>query len=113
MLRLSKPVQILEWGEGTNTTNQVWTPMGEGKVINTPKPVNGVTLVRVEVPGNPTKQNTKDQTVKIAQAGEGMTPQSDMKGEVAFGRLKDIIREGGNSIVEIEIPFAIKVDKRR
>lgn len=113
MLRLSKPVQILEWGEGTNTTNQIWTPMGEGKVVNNPKPKDGVTLVQVEVPGNPAKQNTKDQTVKLVQAGEGMTPQSDMKGEVAFGRLKGIVSQGGSSIVEVEIPFAIKVDRRR
>ena len=105
MIRLGKPVQILEWGQGTNTTNQKWVEMGTGKIVSRPKTVDGVTTIVVELDKSATKQNIADDALKIAQQGEGMTPNEATKwGEVAFGRLKDL---NGNK-VEIEVKVACK-----
>ena len=43
MIRLGKPVQILQWGEGTNTTNQRWQEIAKGRFAGKPKTVVGVT----------------------------------------------------------------------
>lgn len=108
MIRLSKPVKLLEWGQGTNTTNQRWIEMCTGSIAGKPKTVAGITTVTVVASGSVTKSNTSDDSIKIAQTGEGMTPLSQSSwGEVAFGRLKSI---DGNT-VEVEVKVATKVGK--
>lgn len=111
MIRLNKPVQILEWGEGTTTLNQIWTPIGEGKILSA-KQKDGATTLVVEVNGFFQKKNTNDDAIKLAQVGEGMTPRSDAWGEVALGKLKDVKSNGGKSQVSIAIDYAAKVGKR-
>ncbi len=114
MIRLSKPVKMLEWGVGTNTTNQVWIEMGKGKITKKPKTVGGITTIVVQLDNRATKSNTSDDTIKLVQQGEAMTPTSkDAWGEVAYGRLKSIDEggEGGGTLVEVEVKFAIKVGK--
>lgn len=107
MIRLSKPVQLLEWGEGTNTTNQNWVELGKGNIVGKPKTVDGITTIVVQLQNKPTKKNPKDDSIKVQQSGEGMTPRSEKNGEVAFCRLKSI----SGSTVEIETRFAIKYGK--
>ena len=109
MIRLGKEVQLCEWGEGTNTLNQVWTPMGAGPLTAKVKRKMGQTLISVEIDGTVSKKNDKDPHIKIMQKGESMTPTSQKWGEVAMGKLKGIRREGSKSIVEVEIDGAIKV----
>ena len=109
MIRLGKDVQLCEWGEGTNTLNQVWTPIGAGTLHAKVKRKMGVTLISVEVDGSVEKKNEKDPNLKIMQKGESMTPTSERWGEVAMGKLKAIRKEGGKSIVEVEIDSAIKI----
>ena len=130
MIRLSKPVQLLEWGEGTNTLNQRWEKIGEGKIVShsktlaemfhvfvqwlllkwKPKPV-GVTTLTVELNGQLTRKNSKDDTVKVVQQGEGMTPTSNHWGEVAVGRLKSIDSGMGKTRVQLEIRGATKIGR--
>lgn len=107
MIRLSKPVQLLEWGEGTNTTNQNWVELGTGNIVGKPKTVDGITTIVVQLNGTLNKKNQKDDTIKVQQAGEGMTPHSAKNGEVAYCRLKKV----SGSTVEIETRFAIKYGK--
>ena len=134
MIRLSKPVQLLEWGEGTNTLNQRWEKIGEGRIVNRtgslvqliwhaiqvfvkwillkwrPTPVGLTTLV-VELDGKLTRKNSKDDTVKVVQQGEGMTPTSNQWGEVAVGRLKSIESGVGKTRVLLEIRGATKIGR--
>jgi hypothetical protein len=108
MIRLSKPVKLLEWGVGTNTTNQRWIEFGTGNIVGKPKTVSGITTVVVQLDKAGSKSNPGDDSVKIAQCGECMTPLDNAAwGEVAFGRLKSL--EGAT--VEVEIRAAIKVGK--
>ncbi len=109
MIRLGKQVQLLEWGEGTTTLNQNWRPLGVGVLRAKPKIKMGATLVTVEVDGAVKKENSKDDSIKVMQKGEGMTPGSDVWGEVAMGRLKSLEMQNGKTIVEIEIKTAMKV----
>jgi hypothetical protein len=109
MIRLSKPVKLLEWGEGTNTTNQRWIEMGTGSIVGKPKTVSGITTVVVQLTTSDVKKtNAADDTIKIAQVGEAMTPLSQSSwGEVGYGRLKSI--SGSN--VEVELKVAVKVGR--
>ncbi len=108
MIRLKKPVQLLEWGEGSNTTNQQWIELGKGNIVEKPKVVNGVTTLRIQLDKKAVKQNPEDDAIKITQLGEGMTANSpSFWGEVAFGRLKQMDSSG--TMAEIEIKFAVKV----
>jgi hypothetical protein len=108
MIRLSKPVKLLEWGEGTNTTNQRWIEMGTGNIVGKPKTVDGITTLIVNIGGTVKKSNANDDTIKVAQVGEAMTPLSQTSwGEVAYGRLKSV---DGNT-VEVELKVAVKVGK--
>jgi hypothetical protein len=110
MIRTRKPVQLLEWGEGTNTTNQIWTVIGEGRIVkNVTK--RGLTTVIVETNAPVTKKNSKDNAIKLCQVGEGMTMNSNRWGEVAVGVLKAV--EGGGKTISIEISTATKFDTRR
>ncbi|MBX9667179.1 MAG: hypothetical protein K2X93_06150 [Candidatus Obscuribacterales bacterium] len=114
MIRLSKPVKVMEWGAGTNTTNQVWTEMGKGKITKKPKTVDGITTIVIHLDNRASKSNSADDTIKLAQQGEAMTPTSaESWGEVAYGRLKSINEgsEGGGTLVEVEVKVAIKVGK--
>lgn len=111
MIRMGKPVQLMEWGEGTNTTNQVWSLLGTGEIQGRPKTVDGVTTLIVAIGGGWNKKNAKDDSIKVMQQGEGMTPRSDKWGEVAMGRLKAVGNEGGKTVVQIELKGAIKVGK--
>lgn len=109
MIRLGKEVQLCEWGEGTNTLNQVWTPIGSGPLTAKRKVKMGVTLISVEVKGTVHKKNKNDNHLKIMQKGESMTPTSEKWGEVAMGTLKEIRSADGKSVIEVEINGAIKI----
>jgi len=110
MIRLGKPVQLFEWGEGTNTMNQNWHKIGQGVLHNKPKWYAGATMLHVEVDGPVQRSNEKDNTIKVCQQGEGMTPTApETWGEVAMGQLKSIKQQGDKSIVEIELVGAAKV----
>ncbi len=114
MIRLRKPVKLLEWGIGTNTTNQRWEEFASGKIL-VAKRREGVMNMEVEVDAV-NKRNLKDDSVKVAQLGEGMAPHAekwgaipDRWGEVAFGKIKAIDTSGGKPVVHIEISAATKV----
>lgn len=109
MIRLGKPVKLLEWGEGTNTLNQRWMDVGKGNLRAKPKVKAGTVLLAVELDGGLKKQNEKDDWLKVMQQGEGMTPASDKWGEVAMGRLKSVENEGGKSVAYIELKNATKI----
>lgn len=111
MIRIGKPVKLLEWGEGTNTMTQRWIDVGEGSLRAEPKIKAGVTVIAVELKGSFEKKNEKDDSIKIVQQGEGMTPGSDKWGEVAVGRLKAVEHESGKSVVYIELKTAAKIGK--
>lgn len=110
-IRLGKQVKLLEWGEGTTTMTQRWIELAKGNLRAQPKSKAGVTVLTVEVEGAFKKTNEKDDWIKIAQPGEGMTPASDKWGEVAMGRLKAVDEEGGKTLVHIELKNAIKIGK--
>jgi hypothetical protein len=117
-MRLGKPVQLFEWGVGTNTTNQIWILAGQGELHAKPKYKAGVTEVGVKIKGSFNKTNDKDDSIKIMQQAEGMTPASkeapklaNMWGEVAMARLKSVEKEGGETMVYLEIKTAIKIGK--
>lgn len=113
MIKLSKPVQILQWGEGTNTTNQRWIEIGKGHFAGKPKTVDGVTTINIALDGALNKVDAKreEDFVKLAQQGEGMTPRDARWGEVAMGVIKSVGSEGGQTIVKIETKAATKVGK--
>jgi hypothetical protein len=109
MIRLGKPVQLFEWGVGTNTMNQNWNMIGKGVLRNAPKWFAGATTLIVEIDGTITRKNEKENMIKVCQPGEGMTPNSEHFGEVATGTLKSIKQEGSKTIVEIQLEGAAKV----
>ena len=109
MIRLSKPVQVLEWGLGTSTANQNWTEIAKGRFSGRPKRKDGVTTLVVEVEGSLQRKNDKNEFVKVMQQGEGMTPRSERWGEVAMGSIATITTEGGKTVMVISVPTATKV----
>jgi hypothetical protein len=119
MIRLGKETQLCEWGTGTSTLTQVWTPIGTGALKAKAKNKMGATIIHVEVDGKVEKKNDKDPNLKIMQKGESMTPTvakgdaatqpPERWGEVAIGVLKGIRTEGSKSIVEVEISNALKI----
>jgi hypothetical protein len=110
MIRTRKPVQLLEWGEGTNTTNQIWTVIGEGRIVKNQRKA-GLTMLTIDLQAPLAKKNTKDNSVKVTQEGEGMTMNSKRWGEVAMGVLKST--DNGGRTVQVEIATATKFDTRR
>jgi len=117
MIRINKPVQLLEWGEGTSTINQNWNPIGQGK-IRSAKRQQGITELVIEVEGAFEKKNLADNSIKIAQQGEGMAPYAikwgrvkTRWGEVATGKLKAINAGAGKSQVSVVIEAATKIGK--
>ena len=114
MIRLNKPVKLLEWGEGTNTMNQRWEEIAEGKILSA-KQANQNTTVIVEVKGPVNKKNQQNDWVKMSQLNEGIAPLAvrwgkitPRWGEVAMGKLKKVTAEQNKSLVEIEISTATK-----
>jgi len=114
MIRTDKPVKLLEWDLGTNTTNQRWQDIGKGVILST-KRKDGVTTMVVEIEGRLQKQNPNDNTVKVAQLEEGMAPRAKKWGEitprwgeVAMGKISSIEEQGFKSKVNIEISAATK-----
>lgn len=107
MIRLGKPVRLYEWGAGTSTVTQIWTVCGAGTLTSGPKSKMGLTEVVIKLDGSFDKKNTKDDSIKIMQQGEGMTPTSERWGEVAMGRLKSV----ANGTVVVEVKSAMKVGK--
>lgn len=110
MIRVNKPVKLLEWGQGTSTLNQNWHEMATGEILSA-KRKDGVTTMIVEVKGAVAKKNPNDDAIKVAQQGEGMTSRSSSWGEVAMGRLHSIQALGGKTTVYVEISNATKVGK--
>ena len=111
MIRLSKPVQLLEWGAGTSSVTMNWSPIASGTIRSKPTAEDGITTLVVQVQGAVEKKNLKDDSIKVVQQGEGMTPRSDVWGEVAFGRLQKVASEGGQTVAYIEIKGAAKYSK--
>jgi hypothetical protein len=109
MIRLGKETQVCEWGLGTSTLNQVWTPIATGALKAKAKNKMGATIIHIEVEGKVEKKNDKENNVKVMQKGESMTPNSERWGEVATGTFKGVRTEGSKSIVEVEISGALKI----
>lgn len=110
MIRVAKPIRLLEWGQGTNTTNQIWSVAGEGRIVRHVMR-NGLTTLQVELSAPLNKQNPDNKQIKLAQEGEGMTGASQRWGEVAMANLTSV--EQGGRVVVLEIPTATKIDKRK
>ncbi len=115
MIRVNKPVKLLEWGEGTSTVNQNWREIGQGKILSHHRQ-QGIMELVIEVEGSFEKKNQADNSIKIAQFGEGMAPYSikwgrvkTRWGEVATGKLKAINVGVGKSQVSIVIDAATKI----
>lgn len=105
MIRLNKPVKLLEWGLGTSTVTQCWSEIGKGK-IRSAKRKDGVTKVIIDLDAPLNRKNEKNESVKIAQLGEAMTPtDSQAWGEVAMGKLASV----DSSSVVVDVDFATKV----
>ncbi len=104
MIRFNKAVKIMEWGQGTNTTNQKWDEIGEGTFISR-KIKDGITTLTIQTRANVVRKNVKDNSVKLCQAGEGMAAGSEHWGEVASGNITAI----SDNLVVIEISCAIKI----
>jgi hypothetical protein len=119
MIRLGKETQVCEWGLGTSTLNQVWTPIATGALKAKAKNKMGATVIHIEVDGKVEKKNDKDNNVKVMQKGESMTPTihkhdaspapAERWGEVATGTFKGVRTEGSKTIVEVEISGAMKI----
>jgi hypothetical protein len=124
---MGKPVQLLEWGEGTNTLNQRWEKIAEGVLVNQSPPFwqvfldwlflkrkvtpASLTTLVVAIDGQLQRKNSKDEAIKVVQQGEGMTPTSTQWGEVAVGRLKSIESQGSKTLVYLEVKGATKIGR--
>jgi hypothetical protein len=108
MIRLGKPVQVLEWGVGTNTTNQRWTEIAKGRFVSKPKLVDGLTVVQIEVEGSVTRHDSGNDFVKLMQQGEGTVPASQTWGEVAMGTIGPLVNQSGKTVIEVKIKAATK-----
>lgn len=105
MLKRHQPVKLYEWGQGTNTVNQVWNQIAEGSLDGARRRSDGVTEVTVSVSGAFKKSNPNDDSIKIVQKNSNVTPASDAWGEAAIGRL--VSADG--SVVKLEVHTATKV----
>lgn len=94
----------MEWGLGTNTTNQKWTEIGEG-TFSSRVVKDGITTLTIQTKSSLNRSNDKDDSVKLCQLGEGMSACSEYWGEVAIGHIKSV----SGSTVVVEIPFATKI----
>lgn len=112
MIRRNKPIKLLEWGEGTNTLNQVWTECGKGR-IGSVKQVDCITTMVINIEGGFDKKNLSDNSIKLVQPGEGMVARSEDWGEVGFGVLKSVESQSGKRQVTVELKVAAKVGNAR
>lgn len=94
----------MEWGQGTNTTNQRWEEIGEGTFVSR-RVKDGITTLTVQTKGNVVRKNDKNNAIKLCQQGEGLTANSDFWGEVASGNLVSV---SGNQAV-VDILHAVKI----
>ena len=95
----------MEWGQGTNTTNQRWDEIGEGS-FSSRSYQNGVTTLTIQTKSGVTRKNDNDSSVKLVQLGEGMAAcSSDRWGEVAVGHIKTV---SGNTVV-VDVTQAVKI----
>jgi hypothetical protein len=111
MIRTAKKIQLLEWGIGTNTLNQIWSIVGEGKITrHTMK--DGLTTLQITL-DQPIVRKSEEASprVKLTQQGEGMAGGSDRWGEVALGYLRTV-QDGGRTVI-VEILTATKLDTTR
>jgi hypothetical protein len=104
MIRFNKRVKLMEWGKGTNTTNQKWTEIGEG-TFTSRSVKDGVTTLNIQTNAPLNRQNQDDNSVKLCQQGEGMAGASERWGEVALGYIKSA--SGTN--ITVEVPTATKI----
>lgn len=111
MIRLGKPVQLLEWGVGTSTTNQNWTVIAEGTLRNKAKVYAGATTIVVDLKAPLKRENAGNDAIKVAQKGEVMTHHSDRWGEVAMGKLRAVQNENGKDVAYIEVKDAVKIGR--
>jgi hypothetical protein len=111
MIRLGKPVQLLEWGAGTSTANQNWRVIAEGKLRNKAKVLAGTTIIIVELNEALKRENEKNDSIKVVQKGEVMTHHSERWGEVAMGTLQSVKNEGGKNVAYIEVKDAVKIGR--
>lgn len=110
MIRLHKPVKLMEWGTGTTTVNQVWTESGTGRIVKN-STTNGLTRLEIEIEGAFQKKNIRDSSIKVTQEGEGMAARSKFWGEVAMGDLSAVENEGGKTVVTVAIHTATKISR--
>lgn len=110
MIRIAKPIQLLEWGEGTNTLNQVWTVVGQGRIAKHSMK-DGLTTLQVQLDQPLQRKNPENPQFKLTQVGEGMTGGSQRWGEVGMAYVKSV-GDGGQSVV-LEIRTATKLDTRK
>jgi hypothetical protein len=106
MIRIRKPVKVLGWGAGTNTLNQIWSVLGEGKIVGRTA-AQEATVLSISLNSPLVGQNETDNSIKLAQPGEGMTANSQHWGEVAMGELKSVAEDGMR--IQVEIPYATKI----
>lgn len=104
MIRFNKAVKIMEWGQGTNSTNQKWDEIGEG-TFTSRSVKNGITTLTIQTRGNVARKNDKDNSVKLCQQSEGTAAGSEHWGEVASGKITALT---GNLVV-VEISQAVKI----
>lgn len=95
----------MEWGKGTNTTNQIWTEIGEGEFTQR-QVKDGITTLTIRTSAPLKRENSEDNSVKLCQLGEGMAACSEQHwGEVAMGAIKSV----SGDTVQIEISHATKI----
>ena len=111
MIRLGKPVQLLEWGAGTSTSNQNWRVIAEGKLRNKAKVLKGTTIIVVELGAPLKRENEGNNSIKVVQKGELMTHHSERWGEVAMGQLHSVQKEKGKNVAYIVVTDAAKIGK--
>jgi hypothetical protein len=111
MIRLGKPVQLLEWGTGTSTTNQNWRVIAEGKLRNKAKVLAGATTIVVELNAPLKRENESNDSIKVVQKGEVMTHDSERWGEVAMGKLHSVQNEKGKNVAYIVVKDAVKIGR--
>lgn len=104
MIRFNKLVKIMEWGKGTNTTNQIWTEIGTGHFVSR-SVKDGITALTIQTNAPLNRKNIEDNCVKLCQQGEGMAANSERFGEVAIGEITSV----SGTTVTVEIKTATKI----
>ena len=109
MIRLSKNIEIFEWGSGTKQGTQNWSWIARGKITNKPKFNGGHANIIIDIEGGQfNKQNLNDESLKLCQVGEGMTSNADSKGEVAMGHISKVENNSGKCLLSVRLSAASK-----